>query len=48
AFNVGKNKFTVAIIPYTIEHTNLAFLQEDATVNVEFDILGKYVQRALG
>ncbi|MDB5199837.1 MAG: riboflavin synthase, partial [Chitinophagaceae bacterium] len=42
AFNVGKNKFTVAIIPYTIEHTNLAFLQEDATVNVEFDILGKY------
>lgn len=47
-FNVGKNKFTVAIIPYTLEHTNLDFIQEGRKVNIEFDMLGKYVLRALG
>ena len=47
AFNVSKNKFTVAIIPYTLEHTNLVFLKEGSGVNIEFDMLGKYVQRAL-
>ncbi len=46
AFNVGKKKFTVAIIPYTLAHTNLSFIKEDSIVNIEFDILGKYVQRA--
>ena len=45
AFNVGKKKFTVAIIPYTLEHTNLSFVEEGSTVNIEFDILGKYVLR---
>lgn len=46
AFKVGKKKFTVAIIPYTLEHTNLLFIKEGSKVNIEFDILGKYVQRA--
>lgn len=46
AFDVGKKRFTVAIIPYTLEHTNLIFIKEGSKVNVEFDILGKYVQRA--
>ncbi len=45
AFNVGKNNFTVAIIPYTLSHTNFKTLMEDNIVNIEFDILGKYVQR---
>jgi riboflavin synthase len=47
AFNVGKNSFTVAIIPYTLSHTNFKTLMEDDIVNIEFDILGKYVQRIL-
>lgn len=44
-FNVGKQTFTVAIIPYTYEHTNLKNLKVGETVNVEFDIIGKYVNR---
>lgn len=44
-FNVGLNTFTVAIIPYTFEHTNMQYLQEDMQVNVEFDVIGKYVSR---
>lgn len=35
--------FTVAIIPYTYNHTNFRLLQADDTVNLEFDILGKYL-----
>ena len=46
-FNAGKNKFSVAIIPYTLENTNLTSIEKGATVNIEFDMLGKYVQRAL-
>lgn len=45
AFNVRKKKFTVAIIPYTLEHTNLSLVEENALVNLEFDMLGKYVTR---
>ena len=45
AFNVRKKKFTVAIIPYTLEHTNLSSVDEDSKVNIEFDMLGKYVTR---
>ncbi len=41
------NHFTVAIIPYTYEHTNLRDKEEGDTVNLEFDILGKYVVRYL-
>lgn len=45
AFHVSENQFTVAIVPYTLTHTNLKNLMENATVNIEYDILGKYVQR---
>jgi riboflavin synthase len=45
AFNVGKKTFTVAIIPYTIEHTNLFLIEVNSKVNIEFDMLGKYVSR---
>tara|TARA_B110000503_G_scaffold73059_1_gene112921 strand:- start:18684 stop:19292 length:609 start_codon:yes stop_codon:yes gene_type:complete len=37
--------FSVAIIPYTWEHTNLGTLKSGSTVNIEFDIVGKYVAR---
>ncbi len=47
AFNVGKNNFTVGVIPYTFTHTNFSKLQENDVVNIEFDILGKYVQRIM-
>ena len=38
-------RFSVAIIPYTWEHTNLCHLSEGQSVNIEFDILGKYIAR---
>lgn len=41
------NRFTVAIIPYTWDHTNLQARSEGERVNLEFDILGKYVARHL-
>lgn len=44
-FNVGKDHFSVAIIPYTYEHTNMQAVKEGTTVNLEFDIIGKYVLR---
>lgn len=47
AFQVKKNKFTVAIIPYTFEHTNMPMVQPDAVVNIEFDIFGKYIARIM-
>ena len=40
-----KASFSVAIIPYTYEHTNLKNLEEGSVVNLEFDILGKYIQK---
>jgi riboflavin synthase len=40
--------FSVAIIPYTYEHTNLKHVRPGDTVNLEFDIIGKYVARLLG
>ena len=45
AFNVTQNSFTVAIIPYTFEHTNFKNIKEGDLVNLEFDMLGKYVAR---
>ena len=45
AFNVRKKKFTVAIIPYTYTHTNLCKLRKGEMVNLEFDIIGKYLDR---
>ncbi|RYE25139.1 MAG: riboflavin synthase [Sphingobacteriales bacterium] len=44
-FNVGKNELTVTIIPYTYEHTNFSQIEKDTVVNVEFDVLGKYLLR---
>ena len=44
-FNVTDNSFTVAIIPYTYEHTNMHTLQINDEVNIEFDMIGKYVNR---
>ncbi|MDZ7716720.1 MAG: riboflavin synthase [Balneolaceae bacterium] len=41
------HQFTVAIIPYTYEHTNLHQKEEGDAVNLEFDVLGKYVVRYL-
>jgi riboflavin synthase len=41
------NSFSVAIIPYTYEHTTMQYLQIGDTVNLEFDIIGKYVARML-
>jgi riboflavin synthase len=46
-FNATNNGFTVAIIPYTYEHTNFKSLKAGDTVNLEFDIIGKYVKRLL-
>jgi len=47
-FNSRDGGFTVAIIPYTFEHTNFHQLKVGDTVNLEFDIIGKYVKRLLG
>lgn len=44
-FAVQKNRFSVAIIPYTFEHTSIQQVRKGSIVNIEFDILGKYVQR---
>lgn len=46
--NSQKNEFTVAIIPYTLEHTNFCDFVIGSVVNIEFDILGKYVARLKG
>ncbi|WP_298246944.1 riboflavin synthase [uncultured Christiangramia sp.] len=43
--NSKATEFSVAIIPYTYEHTNFKDLQEGDTVNLEFDVIGKYVKR---
>ena len=41
------NSFQVAIIPYTYEHTNFHEIKAGTTVNIEFDIIGKYVSRMM-
>ena len=43
--NPTENQFTVAIIPYTNENTNFCNIKEGSKVNIEFDILGKYIAR---
>ena len=42
-----QDSFSVVVIPHTWQHTNLCQLQEGSTVNIEFDILGKYVARLM-
>ena len=44
-FNLTETEFSVAIIPYTYEHTNIKSLIEGDRVNLEFDMIGKYVNR---
>jgi riboflavin synthase len=41
----GTNSFSVAIIPYTYNHTTFGLLKDGEVVNLEFDILGKYIQK---
>lgn len=44
-FNIAEDAFTVAIIPYTYNHTNMQQIVSGTKVNVEFDMIGKYIQR---
>lgn len=47
AFNAHEDLFSVAIIPYTYEHTNIKHVIKGSVVNLEFDIIGKYVARMM-
>ena len=47
AFDIKKKSFRVAIIPYTFEYTNINKVEEGNTVNLEFDMIGKYLLRKL-
>lgn len=47
-FNATASSFRVAIIPYTYQHTTFQYLRVGDAVNLEFDVIGKYVQRLLG
>ena len=42
-----RDSFSVAVIPYTLAHTNLQYLQIGSIVNLEFDVIGKYVARLM-
>jgi riboflavin synthase len=44
-FNVKKSKFDIAVIPYTFDHTNIQSVNPGSLVNLEFDMIGKYVAR---
>ncbi|MAR15633.1 MAG: riboflavin synthase [Flammeovirgaceae bacterium] len=46
-FDTSKNNFTVAIIPHTYDNTNFKLLDEGDYVNLEFDILGKYIKKII-
>ena len=46
-FNCTEKNFTIAVIPFTYQHTNFNLLRKGDTVNLEFDIIGKYVKRLL-
>ncbi|MFI5221360.1 MAG: riboflavin synthase [Bacteroidia bacterium] len=46
-FSIQKDKFSVAIIPYTYHHTNFHLLKKGSPVNIEYDIIGKYIQKML-
>ena len=43
--NSKNNQFSVAIIPYTYDHTNFKSFQVGTKINLEFDVIGKYVSR---
>ncbi len=44
-FNTGRDECTVTIIPYTYTHTNFHTIETGSIVNIEFDVLGKYLLR---
>lgn len=44
-FNITDTGFSVAIIPYTFNHTNIGSIRKDDLVNIEWDMIGKYVNR---
>lgn len=44
-FGLGRNTFTVTIIPYTFEHTGFGKMKAGQELNIEFDVLGKYFLR---
>lgn len=44
-FSVTHNEFSVAIIPYTFDYTNIKQVKPTNSVNIEFDIVGKYINR---
>ncbi len=46
--NSKRNEFSVAIIPYTYEHTNFSDFKVGTKINLEFDVIGKYVARIHG
>lgn len=46
-FDVHDDAFSIAVIPYTYEHTNIHNLTAGSTVNIEFDVIGKYVAKLL-
>lgn len=46
-FNVDAGLFTVAVIPYTFQNTNIRLLKIGSTVNIEWDIVGKYISRMI-
>lgn len=45
--NSGRNTFQVAIIPYTHDHTNFGQIEKGTVVNLEFDIVGKYISKMM-
>ena len=46
-YDITQNEFTVAIIPFTSSHTNMKDVKVNSIVNLEFDVIGKYIQRHL-
>lgn len=46
-FDVTEMAFSVAIIPYTFEHTNIQYIRLTDAVNIEFDMMGKYIKQLI-
>ena len=46
-FEVTENEFSVAVIPYTFENTNISEVVRGSVINIEFDLIGKYVERIM-
>ena len=47
-FAVTETTFTVAVIPFTYNHTNISSVKKGDKVNIEFDMIGKYINRIAG